>query len=179
MVKDKYGNDLFLYDLVAIEEIPVSSLMTAEEEDNEVDREWLNRHTRNCRGRYGMVYYSYDEISDPRWYFADRDELHVKVRYVDIFNGFNSIAEHHIVLSLKCVRRLSINPVLLFPYARFLCPTGVAEGEAAKANGGEYFVNLEPNVRIAMALLNQDLRDLENDSASAWARAMSQLEKSS
>ncbi|RUM43276.1 MAG: hypothetical protein DSY80_05895 [Desulfocapsa sp.] len=69
--RDINGEKIYLYDLVAIEKIPESCFLTEEVEDDPKVRDEWNARLKAQLGRYGMVYYWHDDITDPRWYYEE------------------------------------------------------------------------------------------------------------
>lgn len=119
-VRDRYNTQLNIYDLVAIEDIPNSCLLTDKTESDPKVIEVENRRIQGYISKYAMVYYWSDDVENPLWYNKETNEISLVIRDVFEYEKRESILEFPLTLPSNCVRRLAPNPILMYPYGRFM-----------------------------------------------------------
>jgi hypothetical protein len=117
-ILDRCGNELAVYDLVAIEALPDSCFWTVEFEPDSDVRDWHNRRTRECLGKYGLISYWHDQVENPRWHYESVDELSVSVRTAGGL-GEPPLVDWPLALKPGCVRRIPASVLMMFPYGSF------------------------------------------------------------
>ncbi len=171
-VYDYHKHHLNIYDLVEVLKVPKDELLTEEMESDADYREEWNNKIRGLVGGYAMIYYFHPDDPDPKWYYESSDNISIMVRHIYQYKGNTegfpkeSLMNMELAIPPGYVRRLSPNPILMFPYAAFMLQTSITIPDSVQPD--EPYLDLTNDVappletfEICKKILNSPLAELE------------------